>query len=37
MSGPASAYQVQERLIAVAQLWIETHNDDRLRCHEVGP
>jgi hypothetical protein len=35
MSGRASAYQVEERLVAVAQLWIETYNDDRLRCHEV--
>jgi hypothetical protein len=31
----ASAYQVEERLMAAAQLRIETYNDDRLRCHEV--
>jgi hypothetical protein len=24
-----------ERLIAVAQLWIDTYNDDSPRCHEV--
>jgi hypothetical protein len=35
MSGRASAYQVEDRLVAVAQLWIETYNDDCLRCHEV--
>jgi hypothetical protein len=35
MSGRASAYQVEDRLVPVAQPWIETYNDDCLRCHEV--
>jgi hypothetical protein len=25
----------EERLMAVAELWVETYNDDRPRCHEV--